>query len=62
MSGFNTALLERPVQQDEWEVVKPRAIVAARRPFDEDDESASQMLRIWADDWDSEEDQSNRIR
>jgi hypothetical protein len=39
----------------------PRAAPIATQTTDEDDDSTSQMLRIWSKDWDSDEDQSNRV-
>jgi hypothetical protein len=38
-----------------------RAASIAAQTTDEDGDSTSQMLRIWSKDWDSDEDQSNRV-
>jgi hypothetical protein len=51
-----------PVELEESETIKPRTVGRVRKQFIEDGDSTSQMLRIWSKDWDSDEDQSNRVR
>jgi hypothetical protein len=60
--SFAGAVLERPVVEGEWEIIVPERSWTRRTVAEEDRQARALLSQIWGQSWDSEKDQTNRLR